>query len=445
MKNIRRRTFLQTASALTLGAVCAPAVLADKSQNSKLNIAVVGVGGRGGANIAEMVNETKGSEKLLAFCDVNSKTLAAQSDKYNVEHRYKDYRTMFDEKSKELDAVLVATLDHTHGIIACSAMSIGIHCYCEKPLANTVWETDQMARWAAKKKLCTQTGTQVRSWNGAHYYRSIELLRAGAIGNINDIKEVHVWCNGTYVPKEDQVGSSPVPDELDYDLWLGPSLFRPFHQMWLSFSKYGFWHSGSGWIYGMGPHTVDLAWTALNITPPSIIEVDGPEPPSPLYNRDYQHVLFTHQHVNGNPFKLHWYDGNRKPEGINPELADITKDAGVLFVGTEGTLQVHYGYHMLYPTKKYENYTPPTPAYPPSPGHHKQWLEAIKQNKPELCECSFGYAQHYTNALSVAAQIHRTNTKKAVWNPKELKTDKEEVNKLLKPTFREGWDFPVCE
>jgi predicted dehydrogenase len=440
--SVSRRTFLQTASALTLGTVCAPAVLADRSPNSKLNIAVVGVGGRGGDNIAEMVNQTQGSEKLLAFCDVNSKTLAAQSDKYKVEHRYKDYRTMLDEKGKELDAILVATLDHTHGIIACSAMNLGLHCYCEKPLANSIWEIRQMTDFARKKKLCTQTGTQVRSWNDAHYYRGIELIRAGAIGNISDIADVHIWCGGTYVPKEDPVGSTPVPDELDYDLWLGPMPFRPFHQMWLSFSKYGFWHSGSGWVFGMGPHTIDLAWTALNITPPSAIEIDGPEP-HPLYNRDQQHIIWTHRHSDGKPLRLHWYDGNRRPEGIAPERIDASQRAGVLFVGKEGSLQVHYGYHKLFPAEKFADFQVPQPTYPPSIGHHRQWLEAIKAGKPEMCECRFEYAGPYMEAISVATQMHRTGTKQATWNPETMTTDSEAVNAHFKPKFRDGWAFPT--
>ncbi|MDR0391655.1 MAG: Gfo/Idh/MocA family oxidoreductase, partial [Planctomycetaceae bacterium] len=364
-----RRRFLQTAAVIGLGSYCAPAILADKSPNSKLNIAIVGVGGQGGANIRALVGQTKNSEHLLAFCDVNSKTLEQQADKYKVEHRYKDYRVLLDEKGKELDAILVATLDHTHGIISCSAMNLGLHCYCEKPLANSIWETRQMANFAKQKKLCTQTGTQVRSWSSAHYYRAIELIRAGAIGEVTDISEVHIWCSGSYVPKSDPVGSSPVPAELDYDLWLGPSPFRPFNNAWLTFSKYGFWHSGNGWITGMGPHTIDLAWTALNLTPPTTVEVDGPEP-HPLYNRDQQHVIWTHQHQNGKPLKVHWYDGNRRPEGIAEDLIDPKQGAGVLFVGKNGSLQVHYNYHTLFPKQKFADFQPPQPTYAPSIGHH---------------------------------------------------------------------------
>ncbi|MDR3196938.1 MAG: Gfo/Idh/MocA family oxidoreductase [Planctomycetaceae bacterium] len=440
-----RRQFLHTASVIGFGSFVAPAVLADRSPNSNLNIAVIGVGGRGGANITEMIKETNNSEKLLAFCDVDSNTLAKQADTYKVEHRYKDYRVLFDEKGKELDAVLIATLDHTHGIIACSAMNLGLHCYCEKPLANSVWETRQMSNFAQQKKLCTQTGTQVRSWGtaqSAHYYRAIELIRAGVLGDMSDISEVHVWCRGTYVPKQDPVGSSPVPDGFDYDLWLGPSQFRPFHNLWLSFSKYGFWHSGNGWVTGMGPHTIDLVWTALKLTPPSTIEVEGPES-HPLYNRDQQHIIWTHKYPNGKPLKLHWYDGNRQPEGIDENLIDLKQTSGVLFIGKNGSLQVHYGYHTLFPKQKFADFQPPEPIYPSSVGHHRQWIEAIKSNKPEQCECSFEYAGQYTEAIIVAATMHRCDVQKTVWNPETASTDSNKVNNYIKPDFRKDWTFPT--
>jgi len=443
-QSLSRRSFLKSTLAATsaVGLFSAPAILSGQSPNSRLNIAIVGVGGRGGANIAEMNVQAGGTEKLFAFCDVHAGTLAAQSDRYQVEHRFKDYREMFDKKGKELDAVLVATLDHTHGIIACSAMDLGLHCYCEKPLANSVWETRQMANFASTKKLCTQTGTQVRSWGNAHYYRAIELIRVGAIG---EITEVHNWCDGTYVPPEDPVGESPVPEWLDYDLWLGPMPHRPFHNSWLSFHKYGYWHSGLGWITGMGPHTIDLVWTALDLAPPTVIEVDGPKPSHPLYNRDYQHVTFTHPQKNGKTLKVHWYDGNRRPQGIAEELIDSRPGAGVLFLGTEGSLQVHYGYHTLFPREKFAGFQLPPPSYPPSVGHQRQWLEAIKANKPEMCECHFEYAAPYMEAIAIAANMHREAVDKATWNAVAMTTDSDAVNKHIKPEFRSGWHFPTSD
>jgi predicted dehydrogenase len=446
MKSTTRRTFLKstlaTTSAVTLGSAYAPAILSAQNLNSKLNIAVIGIGGRGGANIAEMVAETNGSEKLLAFCDVNANTLAAQSEHYGVEHRYKDYREMFDKQADEFDAVLVATLDHTHGIIACTAMELGLHCYCEKPLANSVWETRQMANFAKAKKLCTQTGTQVRSWPSAPYYRAIEWVRSGALG---EITEVHNWCGGTYVPPNDPEGEMPVPQWLDYDLWLGPSPYFPYHEMWLSFSKYGFWHSGLGWISGMGPHTIDLFWTALNLSPPTIIEVDGPKPPHALYNRDNLHVTFHHKKADGKTLKAHWYDGTRRPEGIAADMIDPAPGAGVLFVGENGSLQVHYGYMKLFPAARFADVKPPEQTFPPSVGHHRQWLEAIKANKPEMCECRFEYAAPYMEAIAIAANMHRESVDRVTWNPATMKTDSEAVNQRFKPPFCDGWRFPVCE
>jgi predicted dehydrogenase len=447
-----RRSFFKTLAAAGAGAVVAPSLLSARNQNSRLQIACVGVGGRGAGNVSEMHRETHGSEKYLAFCDVNSGTLAKQSAQFKVPHSYADYRELLDKHAKELDAIFIGTLDHTHGIIACDAMSRGIHCYCEKPLARTVWENRQMARWAASKKLCTQTGTQVRSWGrdaSAHYYRGIEMVRAGVIG---DIAEVHVWCDGTYVPKTEPTGSDPVPSWLNYDLWLGPTPAHPFNKAWLSFSKYGFWHSGCGMIAGMGPHTIDLAWTALNLAPPTEIEILAqPLPPSPLYNRDNLHVVFTHPRTAGGtgagsaaagkPIKLHWYDAKQRPAGIAKDLADLKHPAGVLFVGERGNIQVHYGYHKFFPAPKFAGANVPR-IYPNTVGHHRQWLEAIKAGKPEQCECRFEYAAHYTEAITLAALLHRTGGTKLAWNSAALTTDNAAVNALLRPQFRDGWKFP---
>ncbi|MDR2172407.1 MAG: Gfo/Idh/MocA family oxidoreductase, partial [Planctomycetaceae bacterium] len=355
-----RRRFIQAATAVGVGSVFAPAVLADKSPNGKLNIGVIGVGGRGGDDISELVKSTNGSEKFLAFCDTNKNTLNKQSDKYNVEHRYQDYREMLDQKAKELDGVIIGTVDHTHGIIACTAMDLGLHCYCEKPLANSVWEIRLMADIARKKKVCTQTGTQVRSWgngNGAHYYRSFELIKAGAIG---EVKEVVIWSDGNFVPRKKEelnpVGESPIPPEFNYDVWLGPVPYRPFHEYWLRWpGRFSYWHSSNGYIAGMGPHTIDMVWSALNLTPPETIEVDSPEP-NPLYNPDKQHAIWTHKLANGKKLKFHWYDSNRRPEDLPADLIDPKKKQAIVFVGTEGLLQVHYDYHFLAPKDKFADY-----------------------------------------------------------------------------------------
>ena len=195
----------------------------------------------------------------------------------------------------------------------------------------------------------------------------------------------------------------------------------------------------------MGPHTIDLIWTALNLEPPTTIEVDGPKPPHPLYNRDHQHVTFTHPQKNGKTLKVHWYDGDRRPQGIAAELIDSKPGAGVLFLGTEGSLQVHYGYHTLFPKEKFADFQAPAPTYPPTVGHQRQWIEAIKANKPEQCECHFEYAAPYMETLCIAANMHREAVDKVTWDPVAMKTDSDAVNKRSKPEFRSGWHFPICD
>ena len=195
----------------------------------------------------------------------------------------------------------------------------------------------------------------------------------------------------------------------------------------------------------MGPHTIDLIWTALDLAPPTIIEVDGPKPPHPLYNRDFQHVTFTHPQKDGKTLKVHWYDGNRRPQGVAEELINSSPGSGVLFLGTEGSLQVHYGYHTLFPREKFADLQAPAPTCPPSPGHQRQWIEAIKANKPEQCECRFEYAAPYMEAIAVAASMHREAVDKVTWNSDAMITDSVAVNKYIKPEFRSGWHFPTCD
>ncbi|MDR1290611.1 MAG: Gfo/Idh/MocA family oxidoreductase [Planctomycetaceae bacterium] len=442
-KRTSRRHFLKAASVIGLGSFFAPAVLADKSPNSKLNLGVIGVGGRGAGDIDELVKSTNGSENFLAFCDVDKGTLNKQSDKYKVENRYQDYRIMLDKHAKELDGVIVVAMDHTHGLIACTAMNLGLHCYCEKPMANTIWEIRLMAEFAKKKKLCTQVGTQVRAWGGAHYYRSFELIQAGAIG---EVKEVYIWSDDSFVPKKQDelnpVGESEIPADFNYDVWLGPVPYRPFNKAWRSWpGRFAYWHSSNGYIAQMGPHTIDMVWTALKLTPPEIIEVDCPDP-NPLYNPDKQHATWTHRQPNGKQLKFHWFDSGRRPEGL-PEGIDPKQKQAIVFIGTDGLLQVHYDYHFLAPKDKFADYKAPAQTYPPSVGHQRQWVEAIKAGKPEICECNFEYAAPHTEAIVVAVNMHRAKVKKVTWNPEKMETDSKEVNAYFKPKFREGWDFPT--
>ena len=231
---VTRRHFLKSSS-LVIGAgiVGAPAFLRGQNLNEKINIANIGVGGKGGSD-TDHCHDLGGN--IVALCDVDEHTLygkleglqkkAAAAQKSDFAPKlYRDFRKMFAEMDKSIDAVTVSTPDHCHGMAAMAAMKLGKHVYCQKPLTQTVWEAREMRRLAAEKKLATQMGNQGSAGDGLR--RAVEVIQAGVIGNP---KELHVWSNRPIWPQglERPKGEDPVPANLDWNQWLGPAAFRPY-------------------------------------------------------------------------------------------------------------------------------------------------------------------------------------------------------------------------
>src|SRR5947208_5546629 len=281
---ITRRKFVQ--SSLAGGALLAwpshPASAADAlapsprrfSANDKVNLAVVGAGGRGADNLNDL--RAVGGVNVVALCDCDERRAATSFKTYPNARRYSDWRRMF-ETEKDFDAVLVATPDHNHAIVSVAAMKLGKHVYCEKPLAHSVWEVRQMAKVAAEQGVATQMGTQGHAFEGTR--RAVEVIRSGAIG---DVKELHVWTDrpagwwsqGIERPKE----MPPVPDGLDWDVWLGPAPDRPYNPAYVPFAWRGFWDFGTGAIGDMGIHNLDTAYWALELGAPTSVEVKSCSP-----------------------------------------------------------------------------------------------------------------------------------------------------------------------
>ena len=208
-----RRSFLKTTAALGAAGLAAPAFAKSGSANEKLNIAVVGPGGRGYGNLMGIVQEN-----IVAFADVDQKRAAKAYETCPKAKRFVDFRVMLDKMDKDIDAVLVATPDHTHAPPSCMAMKMGKHCYCEKPLAHEVFEVRKMRELADKMKVATQMGTQIHA--GDNYRRVVELVQAGAVG---PVRHVHVWSAAKYGGVKLPTEKPPVPKELDWDKWLGPA------------------------------------------------------------------------------------------------------------------------------------------------------------------------------------------------------------------------------
>ena len=211
---------------------------APASPNDKLNIAGIGIGGQGGWNIGQCA-----SQNIVALCDVDDRRAAGTFEKFPQAKRYRDFRRMLDDMDREIDAVVVATPDHTHAAPAMMAMNMGKHCYCEKPLAHCVDEVRAMIEAAKKNKLATQMGTQIHA--GSNYRRVVELVQSGAIGPVG---EVHVWHPVAYGGGDRPADTPPVPPELDWDLWLGPASLRPYHSCYLP-GAWRSWRDCGTWMW----------------------------------------------------------------------------------------------------------------------------------------------------------------------------------------------------
>lgn len=265
--NISRRTFLKGAA---LGGASFLFLRDSRlafgyEANEKLNIAIIGCGGKGRSNL-----DSVASENIVALCDVDANKLGEAASKYTGAKTFADFRRMLDTMHKQIDAVVVSTPDHTHAPAAVMAMKMGKHCYCEKPLTHSIYEARVMRDVARKYKVATQMGNQGTAGDG--HREAVEVVQSGAIGQVY---EVLVWSNRPVWPQGiNRPAPAPVPPELDWDLWLGPAPERPYAPGYHPFNWRGWFDFGTGALGDMGCHTLNMPFRALNLTNPSAIEAE---------------------------------------------------------------------------------------------------------------------------------------------------------------------------
>ncbi|MBM4039013.1 MAG: twin-arginine translocation signal domain-containing protein [Planctomycetes bacterium] len=435
-----RRDFLKESALGTAGLVVLGShVLGAEAPSNKLNIAAVGVGGRGGGNIGGC-----GSENFVALCDVNSKALEGGQKRFPNAKAYADWRKMFDD-AKDFDAVICSTTDHTHALVSNNALRLGKHVYVEKPIGHSVHEAAVLRETYLKAngKLATQQGTQIHA--DQNYRRVVELVRAGAIG---PVKEAHVWC-GRRGPNPQPPAPDPnakPPEWLNWDLWLGPAPDRPYHRSYHEGGCMGWeqwWDFGNGCLGDMGSHLIDLAYWALDLRFPITAEAEG-DPPcgDPKTKHSYPHWLkcrWDHPAVGDRPpVKLFWYDGGQKPP---PPPDDDLKGWGqaIMFVGEKGWLIADYGRKVLLPKEQFKDFKPPEPTIPNSVGHYREWLNGCKTGSPTLCNFDYAGLLIMNNLLgSVAYRVG----KKLEWDAEALKaTNCPEAAPFIKRPYRAGWSL----
>ncbi len=438
-----RRQFLNATIAIGATTFAAPAILRAQGLNEKLHVGVIGCGGRGGSNLEQMLGET-----VVALCDVNKNAVDYASGKVKGAKTFTDYRQLYEDlKEGEYDAVVVSTTEHTHAFATLPALKAKKHVYCEKPLTHNVREARIITEAAKVAGVATQMGTQIHAEN--NYRRVVELVQAGAIGAIS---EVHVWVgrawglqspeeatlNGDIVSVQDRpTESTPIPPNLDWDLWLGPAPERPFHEVYFPGPKwYRWWDFANGTMSDLGSHMVDLPFWAMNLDAPKTIEAFGP-PAHPELAPASMHVKYEYAaRGDRGPLSLTWYQGSHKPEiwtkGLIPRW-----DTGMLFVGQDGQLISDYSKHQLLLGPNVKDFKRPEPTIPPSMGHHAEWIHACKTGAPTTCH--FGYSGPLTEANHLGNVAYRAG-KKLEWDAANLKfPNAPEAEKFLGREYRKGW------
>jgi predicted dehydrogenase len=389
----------------------------ERSPLEQLNIACIGVGGKGNSDTNSMAR----FGKLVALCDVDMKSLKAQGARHKDAKQYQDYRKMLDELGDDLDIVTVSTPDHTHAPAALRAMRLGINCYVQKPLTWSVEEARLMRETAASEGVVTQMGNQGTAGNGLR--TSVEIIRSGAIGDVN---EVHVWTNRPIWPQGTgrPSGSDPVPADLDWDLFLGPAPQRPYvNGVYHPFKWRGWIDFGTGALGDMACHTANMPVMALDLFDPVSVVAESS---GIVENETYPAwsvITFQFPERGGRPaVKLVWYDGKKLP---SQDLLEGNKPSGSgsLVIGSKGKMFSTDDYGStgkLLPQDQFADFQPPEPTLPRSPGHDEEFAAAVKENKPKAPMSNFDYAGRLTETILLGNVALRAG-QKIEWDPKEMR------------------------
>jgi predicted dehydrogenase len=402
---LSRRQFIGTAATAAAGFTILPSYvisgLGHRVPSDKLNIAGVGVGGVGGTNVHNCL-----SENIVALCDVDWKYASTTFEKHPDAKKYKDYRKMFDEMGDQIDAVIVATPDHTHAIITAQAIRMGKHVYVQKPLTHSVYESRLLKDLANEYRVATQMGNQGNSGEGIR--QTCEWIWDGAIG---EITEVHAWTNRPIWPQglERPTDTPTTPDTLDWDLFLGPAPMRPYHPSYTPWNWRAWWDFGTGALGDMACHILDPAFWALKLGHPVSMQASSSQvntESAPI--SEIVHYEFPERGSVGKiklpAVKLTWYDGGLmppRPEELKDGQIMGDQSGGVLFIGTKGKLMTGcYGRNpILLPEEFDKSYVRPEPSIrrienAMSGGHELDWIRACKESPESRVETSsnFNYA-----------------------------------------------------
>jgi len=442
----KRRDFLITSSAIagSILATSAKGYSRILGANDRLDIGAIGVGGRGAGDL-----DAVSSENIVALCDAQTNTLDGAASRFPNAKKYFDYRELLEQT--KLDAVVIGTPDHHHAPATVRALRRGLHVYCEKPLTHTVQEARLVAALSKEKGVATQMGTQNHEHPG--YLRLVEMLQSNTIGAV---REVHVitdrpgkwWPQGVVLPTD----KPPVPENLKWDLWLGPAPERDYHSAFVPFRWRGWWDYGCGAVGDMAIHLMDPAFWGLKLSGPVSVLSEGPAPDAHCAPK-WMHTRFEFgQRGDLPPVEVHWYEGETAPKGT---IAQELPMNGSLFIGDKGKIAIaHDGMPKVIPNESSAELKAPEPYLPASPGHHRQWIDAAKGKGK--ASSSFDYAGAFTEVVLLGNVAYRTGLA-ITYDPSKGRVTKAQTtqatpatiadrgldaaNELLSKPYRKGWEL----
>jgi len=470
MINVSRRKFIRNSVVIGSGFFIIPRYVLGRgfiAPSDKLNIAGIGVGGKGESDLFEFAKSPK--VNIVALCDVDDRQSVTSRNRFKKANYYKDYREMLEKEKNNIDACSISTPDNTHAVATLAAMQLGKHVYTQKPLTHDIYEARILTEAAAKYKLVTQMGNQGGSGDGVR--KAKEMVDAGMIGKIT---EAHAWTNrpvwpqGIPTPK----GNYEIPKELDWNLWLGPARYIDYNPAYLPFNWRGWWAFGTGALGDMACHIMDPIYRILPILYPDSAECSVSNvwndmwaegnyvdscPPASIIHLNYPRT-------DGKGFiKVSWHDGGllpERPEELLPEEEFGNWDGGVLFIGTKGKMLLDcYGENpRLLPTKLMKEKSMPKQTIKRVPeGHYLQWVNACLAGYGNATTSSpFDYAGPFTESILMGNLAIRSwmmknpklkgwgdkylGRKKLLWDAKNMKvTNFDDANQFVKREYRDGW------
>jgi hypothetical protein len=463
LSSFTRRQFLRrTSAALGAAAISFPYVGHVLGANDRINIACIGVGGKGDEDSSDAA---RCGGNIVAICDVDKNHLAGKAKEFASKFpdlkQYQDYRKMLDEMGGSIDAVTVSIPDHNHGVAAIRAMKMGKHCFCQKPLVQTVNEARIVRHLAKEKNLATQMGNQGSAASGLR--RAVEVIQAGVIGAP---RELHVWSNRPIWPQglDRPAGEDPVPDNLDWDVWLGPASVRPYKDgVYHDFKWRGWFDFGTGALGDMACHTVNMPFRALKLGYPNVVECELSSRMYPETFAKTSRIRFEFPEREGlPPVKFWWYDGNPEDQSLRPlrpggkaikeilGMYDELPGSGALIIGDKGKIfsPDDYGtrFFISLDEKEFvsgdkdETCKAVPETIPRSPGHVEEWFRMMKDGTPAYS--NFDIAAYLAEVILLGCVAERVGEgRRMEWDgPNMTSPNLPEAAQFVKRENRAGWE-----